>query len=241
MLLRMTGEAAPQPLRFTLLLFWKPEPVEIVPQGRARDLGQGEVWERTRFPKELWGGGISSRNTGKFMWGAHCWELWAGSYLQTNSRKGRKGKERKTFITAGESADRGWKLQREERQSAAPKRPRAQSTSGHMQASTYVKRWWEFNIFKHLFLVAREHPTVHIFFFFLCGLPFVMLARPCRSSVCETCAGFAVCSHDIDSQPCHFPAVWLQQGAWPLWACVQFHKIIAMSVVSKNTPWPENR
>lgn len=166
MLLRMTGEAAPQPLRFTLLLFWKPEPVEIVPQGRARDLGQGEVWERTSFPKELWGGGISSRNTGKFMWGAHCWELWAGSYLQTNSRKGRKGKERKTFITAGESADRGWKLQREERQSAAPKRPRAQSTSGHMQASTYVKRWWEFNIFKHLFLVAREHPTVHIFFFF---------------------------------------------------------------------------
>lgn len=70
-------------------------------------------------------------------------------------------------------------------------------TSKDDENSTFLNTyfWW------------RESILQSTSFFFLCGLPFVMLARPCRSSVCETCAGFAVCSHDIDSQPCHFPAV----------------------------------
>ena len=63
---------------------------EQCPWESACDLGQGEMWEPTRFPEEPWDGGFPSRNTGKFMSGAHCWELWVGSCLQTNSRKGRK-------------------------------------------------------------------------------------------------------------------------------------------------------
>lgn len=56
-------------------------------------LGLGKVWQPTRFPKELWDGRISSRNTGKFMWGAHSWELGAGlTYRQIagRDRRGRK-------------------------------------------------------------------------------------------------------------------------------------------------------
>lgn len=49
-------------------------------------------------------------------------------------------------------------------------------------------------------------------------------------------AGLAIRGPNIWSQPYRFPAVWLQQRAEPLWACVQFYKMIATSVVRENTP-----
>lgn len=55
------------------------------------------------------------------MWGAHSWELGAGSCLQTNLRKGRKGEERKTFITAGERCDRDGNPRTKAGRSAVPK------------------------------------------------------------------------------------------------------------------------
>lgn len=68
------------------------------------------------------------------------------------------------------------------------------------------------------------------------------LPKSLHSDIWTAVAKFANYGPDKESQAYRFQAVWLQPGAWPLWACVQFEKMVAMAVhpvLSENTPWPE--